>query len=206
MHLLKQVEINGIITLLPLQKESSCAQCGADDFLILNPLTGEPYMPGSIISGRIQKLLFDYFENKKINSPQDDKLLFLLFPPMKTENEKEQKPARLVVRDALPVDGMKISILPEESEKNPFEIIKLMATGEMEKFLEQILPLDFKLRLGLRIYEDSEKRERELLDIILLGLKLLAQKGLSKCGKISLRQLEVDGAPITLENTGLLEN
>lgn len=188
MRLLKQIDISGILSLHSPTLISHKDICNIFDFLIINPLTAEPYIPGSSILDRLNFLLFKYYGDKEYK-----KLSCQLFPPRENEENKLQAPARLVVRDALPVETTYEKFKKIFENNSPVEIIKRIKNGMPDGRWNKLSPLEFHLQLGLRIYEDSRKNEKKLLEFVIYGLHLMEQFGLNECGQLTITNLEIDG-------------
>lgn len=91
---------------------------GADSEVIKNPLTKEPYIPGSSIKGKLQTLLlyrYGVIDGDKLVFPEEYNTLKSLFKPV---DQGDICVTRAVFRDA---------IISEESKK---ELEKILGKGE----------------------------------------------------------------------------
>lgn len=186
MRLLKQIDITGKLLLTAELMDASATACDFSKFLIINPMTMEPYIPGSCIKDCLKNLLFN-----NLPPAMPPNLLSLIFPAENGRSDNAQAPARLVVRDALPNEATFKNFEKALGKSTPLEIMKTIKNGLSAEFWHNLSPMEFRLQLGLRIYEDSMRNEKELLKAVLLGLKLLEQKGLGECVKITLKHLEI---------------
>lgn len=124
--------------------------------LIFNPLTGEPYLPGSDLKNRLKTLLEKYAQKRG-----DPRLLGSLQTLFEEEN-RENAPARVIVRDAEIINPAIYHFHPRKPGEN-FSFPPVPA-GAL-----------FSLDAGAREYAGDP---RDLYTILGLGLKLLAESGL----------------------------
>lgn len=208
---------------------------GADNPVIKNPITQHPYIPGSSIKGKMRSLLewrlgvvgqtegkplnFCHISNNKIESDQlaGAKLILKLFggAPMHEPDEAliaEIGSSRLSFWDcALSADWLEFmhshnQPLTEAKMENTIDRIK--GTAEHPRITERVpASARFDFALSLRVHDDEN-----LMQTILLGLKLLELTGLGGSGsrgygKIMFRELKLDAEPIQdmLEQLDLLK-
>ena len=117
MRLLRQHDISGRIS---LSSQCVCSENGQQGLnpLIRNPLTGEVYLPGSFIKDKLKDLLKADFnsahqQTDPLREKKDAELVDSLFGTVPGAGIYESGPARLVVRDALPVADAGRSLDPE---------------------------------------------------------------------------------------------
>jgi CRISPR-associated protein Csm3 len=180
---------------------------GMDNPVIKNPLTKEPYIPGSSIKGKMRSLL--EWENKTVmksdgypcrcgepNCPicrvfgsgsNDDK-----------EKAKKRGPTRLIIRDAELTDDYKKEfpdgkpILEDKSENT----INRITAKAMPRSIERVVPgVEFNFELIYRVIDtgDGGKKDEELFDtVIRKGLKLLQDDYLGGGGSRGNGRIEFD--------------
>lgn len=148
------------------------------DCLIFNPVTGEPYLPGSELKRRL-RLLLEKDAATRANA-SELALIDYIF-------DDGEGPARVIFRDAPLISGASFAPPIRETGKKPF--FPPAPTGAR-----------FALDAGRRHYEGDPETLTPLLS---RGLKLLATKGLrdptlGAGGVISLENLTLDNAPLAL--------
>ncbi len=193
---------------------------GLDQPIIKNPVTKEPYIPGSSIRGKMRSMLETSLlmtnsetakavkDGKPCGCGQKGCIACTLFGPH-SEN-KESGPSRLLVRDAEMTEHykklFKAGRLPMEI-KNENSIDRLTGTALNPRPLERVpAGVCFDFCMALRVYEGDGD---ELLQYVLKGLKLLEMDaigggGSRGNGQIAIEDLTVDGKPQTLEMVRLL--
>ena len=189
---------------------------GVDNPVIKNPLTNEPYIPGSSIKGKIRSLLEwrtgfvqtaplgweDY-----VNSNSDEVLsilkLFGVGGQVLTEAQAEKiGPTRLSFWDC--------SLLPqwtEEVKKNAGEftevktenrIDRIKGTAEHPRQTERVpAGARFGFKVTVKVLDDEN-----LLELLLAGLKLVEVDGIGGSisrgyGKVKFEHLSLDGKDIS---------
>lgn len=195
---------------------------GTDNPVIKNPITQQPYIPGSSIKGKMRSLLewqlgvvghtdgqpLSFKHLKKLDGKTQDKAknLIKLFGgapdgDISPDLLSEIGPSRLAFWDcALEPDWVKEMdsknlLLTETKMENMIDRIK--GTAEHPRNTERVpatARFDFNLTLRVHDHED-------LIDTILVGLKLLELTGLGGSGsrgygKIAFRDLKLDGQDI----------
>lgn len=201
MRLIRQRDIGGRIIFEPVIGEKcDNAERLSQNILVFNPLTGEPYIPGSYLKERLEILLKKRLEKEPGETRK--KFYQLLFGSCENDSVKENAPWRLIIRDAL-LDEKCL----EHGERPVFSMMS--AKGEKGRqdrqeallknrifFLQQ--KLFFWLHIGVRIYEDVISEESGMLDYVLYGLELLEKEGFSPCLELHLENMDIDGASICL--------
>jgi CRISPR type III-A/MTUBE-associated RAMP protein Csm3 len=195
---------------------------GTDNPVIKNPITQHPYIPGSSIKGKMRSLLewqlgvvghtdgqpLSFKHLKRLDGKIQDKAknLIKLFGgapdgDISPDLLSEIGPSRLSFWDcALEADwanqmDSKNLLLTETKMENMIDRIK--GTAEHPRNTERVpatARFDFNLTLRVHDHED-------LVDTILVGLKLLELTGLGGSGsrgygKIAFRELKLDGQDI----------
>ena len=196
---------------------------GTDNPVIKNPVTGEPYIPGSSIKGKMRSSLewraglvavadgkplgFGHVERLEGEQRREGIQILSLFgySPTGTDMDealvREIGPTRLAFWDCN-LDPAWVSemrernmLLTEVKMENSIDRIK--GTAENPRNTERVpAGARFNFRLTLKVVDDEE-----LLDPVLDGLRLLELTGLGGSlsrgyGKIAFRNLQLDGEPI----------
>lgn len=191
---------------------------GTDNPVIKNPITQQPYIPGSSIKGKMRSLLewhlgviaetdgnpLSYKHLLKFDGKvkEKGKTLIKLFGgapdnDIKPELLKEIGPSRLAFWDCPLVPewvafmGDKNLLLTETKMENTIDRIK--GTAENPRNTERVpATAKFDFKLTLRVHDGED-----LTDLLLIGLKLLEYTGLGGSGsrgygKIAFRGLKLD--------------
>jgi len=196
---------------------------GTDNPVIKNPATGEPYIPGSSIKGKMRSTMewyagvvgvadgkplgFDHV--KKMESDQRTEGIKILqlfgYSPTGTDMDedlvREVGPTRLAFWDC----GLEQAWVKSMRDRNPLltetkmenSIDRIKGTAENPRNTERVpAGARFDFRLTLKIVDDED-----LVDFVLLGLRLLELTGIGGSlsrgyGKIAFCDLALDGKPI----------
>lgn len=168
---------------------------GADSNVIKNPLTKEPYIPGSSLKGKLRSLLeykYGKIDNKKILV--NNKEIKNLFEPV--ENENKVSITRAIFRDLYLSDESKEKIqsmlglgqFTEVKAENKIDRIK--GSAENPRFIERVpAGAVFKGEIILTIYEGDDKEElkTKLLESLnLLEVNYLGGSGTRGYGKVKI--------------------
>lgn len=203
---------------------------GIDNPVIKHPHTGEPYIPGSSLKGKLRFLLewaFDRIRadglpwganDRKENSTADpdDPLLRLFGTPIKRD-AWTGGPTRLLVRDALLNDDWRhhvtAEMLPLTEEKTEVVIDRIAGKAHNigPRHTERVpAGTQFDLEMVVRIYDlgDGGRRDEECLNWLIAGLQLLELDALGGSGsrgygRIRFSDLvyhDLDGATVSLDN------
>lgn len=195
---------------------------GTDNPVIKNPITQEPYIPGSSIKGKMRSLLewhlgvvaqtdgqpmsFKHLKqiDKKIESKAKDLIkLFGGAPDSNIDEDlvKEIGPSRLAFWDCSLDSNWtkqmndKNLLLTEVKMENSIDRIR--GTAENPRNTERVpATAKFDFNLTIRVHDNED-----LLDTVLQGLKLLELTGLGGSGsrgygKIQFNDLKLDDKPI----------
>lgn len=191
---------------------------GMDNPIIRNPLTKEPYIPGSSIKGKLRSAiewregLLAATEGKTCSCGKSDCIVCRVFGSAnsKSEGSKDRGPTRLVVRDAVLTQkwaqrfasGVK---LIEEKYENSLNRITAVANPRP---IERVVPgVEFDFEMSYRIIDTGDKGkidEDNFNSVVLAGLKMLEDDylgggGSRGNGQIEFRDLKDEsGSPITL--------
>ena len=188
---------------------------GLDQPIIKHPLTGEPYIPGSSLKGKIRSLLEIKYKKFVLNGDKKgepcncgDCLICLVFGTSAAE-KKAQGPTRLLVRDANLTKKWKTVFengeLPMEI-KYENRINRITGTAKDPRPIERVpAGVEFDFTMNLRIFENDS--EENIIKLIKQGLGLLQLDALGGCGsrgygQILFDNLKIDGNKI--ENDELI--
>src|SRR5690606_18138680 len=193
---------------------------GTDSPVVKDPLTGQPYIPGSSLKGKIRSLLewrhglvlaaegntysFKHLAKDENNSAGRAVIKLFGGAPDKAEDRLVTSigPTRLAFWDCPlsndwkieEVDSRNLLITEVKSENS---INRIAGTAESPRFIERVIAgarFDFTLTLKVLAGDD-------LLDTVLLGLRLLELDSLGGSGsrgygKIKFAALKLDGTDL----------
>ena len=202
---------------------------GIDNPVIKNPITNEPYIPGSSLKGKTRFLLEHYYGlvssgdipgvKERGDNHWDKNKIAVIYGHM--EHDKEPtKPTRVIFSDSkllrvmnedgtLETDKEKLkekmlSDFVESKTEVAIDRITGTAKGGALRIIERVpAGVVFDLEVILKSYESDE--EDEFLNILLKGLKLLQNDALGGSGsrgsgRIEIRDLKVDGVDKSLDD------
>lgn len=165
---------------------------GADSTVVKNPLTNEPYVPGSSMKGKIRALL-TYVYGEIVNTDKEPKLqisdptILSLFQPLGEEYSHTIQLSRAVFRDAV-LTKESAAHLQEYLGTGTFTEIKaensidpLKGKAANPRFIERVpAGARFKGQILLQIFEGDN--EKELTSFLLEGLRLVEKNYLGGSG------------------------
>lgn len=182
---------------------------GPDKFVVRNPLTNKPYIPGSSLKGKMRSLieLMDgtiNFDNRG-NGPTKD-------PGTRAGNlfgtvGEYQQPSRLIVRDAdliSEMDDFKNTDLPFTETKTEVSIDRITASANPRTFERVPAGAMFKLQMVLNVFDTDN--ERNLMDTLKQALKLLQDDYLGGHGSRGYGQIEIANLKFDERNKSFYEN
>jgi CRISPR-associated protein Csm3 len=216
MKLQKYKTITGKITVktgLHIGGSSETIEIGGNDNpIIRNPLTNQPYIPGSSIKGKMRSLL--EWKLEKID-PEGDPHKWCGDPDCPicrifgtSSDEAKIGPTRLIVRDAeisqdyrnyMKEKGITDFDLVEEKYEN--SINRITARANPRPIERVAAGVEFDFELSYRIFDMEGKfqvTDEDLFKYVLDGLKYIQQDtlggaGSRGCGKVEFVDLMVDG-------------
>ena len=169
---------------------------GTDNPVIKNPLTGEPYIPGSSLKGKMRSLLQLYTGNEK------DANVAKLFGI--ASDDKDNRPesvglARLSFWDCFFTDSWRRKLKEEQISATEIKmentIDRKTGTAKNPRNTERVLSgTEFGFNLSVKFFGDDDREK--LLDIVLGTIKLLEQDSLGGSGsrgygKIKFKNLNI---------------
>ena len=189
-QLLKKIFIQGEFKLLSGTRiggsSSAMSIGGIDNIIIRNPMDNKPYLPGSSIKGKMRSLIeqrdgtIGEYSSKIVKfgvSLDSDSLASKLFGFSATTNqETNQHPSRLIVRDAhlsdyINEDFFKNTDLPFAEIKAEVTIDRVTAKAN-PRFIERVpAGATFKAEFVLNIF--SSENETDLIKTVFEALTLL---------------------------------
>jgi len=203
MKLKKIVKISGEIKLLSgLHIGGGGASLeigGLDQPIIKHPITGEPYIPGSSLKGKIRSLLELKYDKCKDGKPCycGNCLICRVFGVGASNKETSLGPTRILVRDSFMKDEWrekyKNGELPLEI-KYENTINRITGTAEHPRPLERVPEgVEFEFNMSVRIFNGDD--EDEILSLIkqgmaLLELDALGGNGSRGCGHIKFKKVK----------------
>lgn len=185
---------------------------GIDNPVVKNPITDEPYIPGSSLKGKMRSLL-EWQEapdvliqngGKVLNDPKYDvcKLFGVSPNNLNKESDNVQEKilvSRAIVRDAYLTEESK-QMLQSQLGENIFTEIKAenninrLTSKASPRFFERVPKgAEFKGEIVLTQYVEEDKR---LLDLLLKGMRLLQDNylggsGSRGAGKIKFKDVKI---------------
>ena len=187
-QLLKKIIIRGEIEattgLLIGGSNTSMGIGGPDKMVIRNPISNEPYIPGSSIKGKMRSLLevsYGYIAEGKMGKvkyvPNND-------PKLNNDVEK-QRPSRVVFRDGKLLNGESFrdkTDLPFTETKTEVVIDRITSAAMPRTFERVPAGAKFDLEIVLNIYSNDPHSENELVKLTLNGLQLIQDDYLGGSG------------------------
>lgn len=198
--LIKKVIYTGTITLktgLHIGGSNTALNIGGPDkFVVRNPITNQPYIPGSSLKGKMRSLIeivngcvtiTDKGEVKASNDPNS--VSGSLFGV--ATNNKDNKPSRLIVRDAelLNADELENTDLLYTESKTENSVDRVTASATPRTFERVPAGAQFKLNMVLNIFEGED--EQALKKTLQQALSLLQDDYLGGHGSRGYGQVEI---------------
>lgn len=191
---------------------------GMDNPIIRNPLTREPYIPGSSIKGKMRSLMEWKLDKLKTTGGEvcscgnSDCEICRVFGSANTKSEgaKDKGPTRLIVRDATLTDEWKNHFkagkaLIEEKAENSLNRITAEA---IPRPIERVVPgVEFDFEIAYRVIDtdDNGEKDKEYFETVVKeSLRLLQNDYLGGGGSRGNGQIEFidlkdeEGGAITL--------
>jgi CRISPR-associated protein Csm3 len=199
---------------------------GTDNPVVKDPLTGQPYIPGSSLKGKIRSLLewrhglvgvaegspFSFKHLAKNESNSAGRQLIALFGGAPENSDKVKQlagdigPTRLAFWDCPLNPEWKKTVadarnLLTTEAKSENTINRISGVADNPRFTERVIAgAEFNFMLTLKVLDGDD-----LLPMLLDGLKLLTLDSLGGSGsrgygKVAFRDLKLDDAPFELPN------
>lgn len=197
----KKVLYNGVITLktgLHIGGTNAALNIGGPDkFVVRNPISNKPYIPGSSFKGKLRSLIEishgiveadnkgNYYASKDPNS-----LSGQLFGV--ATGESNNRPSRLIVRDAeliTPDEKFTNTDLPYTESKTEVAIDRLTASANPRTFERVPAGAQFKLSMVLNVFAGDD--EKKLKDTLKEAIEILQVDYLGGNGSRGYGQVEI---------------
>lgn len=177
---------------------------GMDNPIIRNPLTHEPYIPGSSIKGKMRSLMEWKFDKLKSTGgkvcscglPECKVCRVFGSANTKSEEAKDRGPTRLIVRDAVLTKEWKEKFRNGNSiveEKNENSLNRITAKANPRP-IERIVPgVEFDFEISYRVIDTGDNGETDkkyFKEVVLESLKLLQDDYLGGGGSRGNGQIE----------------
>ncbi len=170
---------------------------GADNTVVRNPITNEPYIPGSSLKGKMRSLVeklegkFSQVNMNKVkyvayvDDPEDIICKIFGTMPEKMNKENGKPTSRLIVRDCVLINKEELENAKETdmpyTEVKTEVVIDRITSAAVPRQIERVpAGAKFKLRLLLNIYNGDN--EDELLNKVLEALTLVQNDYLGGSG------------------------
>jgi len=193
-QLLKKIFIKGEIealTGLLIGGTNSAMQIGGTDKMVIrNPITNQPYVPGSSLKGKMRSLLeqsYGYIEEVnmgKVKNGVSQNIAHVttrLFGNAKGDDK--QQPSRIIVRDGGLVNGSEFANKTElpYTETKTEVVIDRITSAAMPRTFERV-PAGAKFSLDIVINIFDTDKESELVSHAIKGLLMVQDDYLGGCG------------------------
>ena len=193
----KKIKYAGVITLktgLHIGGTNASLNIGGPDkFVVRNPLTNIPYIPGSSLKGKMRSLVEIYNGETNNGKPTNNvnTKAGSLFGV--SGDSDSSRPSRLIVRDA-ELDISKPELfentdLPYTESKTEVTIDRVTAKANPRTFERVPAGAQFKLNMVLNIFEDED--EQALKETLKQAISLLHDDSLGGHGSRGYGQVEI---------------
>lgn len=168
---------------------------GLDNVVIKDTRTGDPYIPGSSLKGRMRAIL--EWRNGKIGrggGPCDcgepNCPACRIFGTASSEGKGNVGPTRVLVRDAMITPESRKQFLEEEPHrltevKYENTIDRVTGTAKNPRGLERVLPgIEFSVEILYRVFDvdgDGGETDKKMFENVLTGLSLVEDDALGGC-------------------------
>lgn len=199
--LVKKVIYTGTITLktgLHIGGSNTALNIGGPDkFVVRNPINNQPYIPGSSLKGKMRSLVeivngcVSINEKGEVKASNDPNSVSGSLFGVATNN-KNNKPSRLIVRDAELLNAEKLGntdLLYTES-KTENSVDRVTASATPRTFERVPAGAQFKLNMVLNIFEGED--EVQLKATLKQAIELLEDDYLGGHGSRGYGQIEID--------------
>ncbi|OON98958.1 MAG: type III-A CRISPR-associated RAMP protein Csm3 [Epulopiscium sp. Nele67-Bin004] len=224
---LKQIKhITGVITLqsgLAIGGNQSAIEIGGNDQPILRmPITGEPYIAGSSIKGKMRMLsewnLGKVTDGKVHSCANKTCPICRIFGHGSSDDRNNAKvgPTRLIVRDAILTDDSKQKLRQlretkgQDTELKYENTINRLTSAATPRNKERVpSSIQFELDITYKVLDidDNGKNDEENFGYVLQALKLVTLDGIGSAvsrgsGAVSM-DIYVDGQPVDIDTIQL---
>ena len=171
-----------------------------DNAVVRNPVSNEPYIPGSSLKGKMRSLLelaYGYVKSKSMGNVKfvgnDDPNLITTRLFGSARGDEKQRPSRIIVRDGELLNGDDLSnteLLYTEGKTEV--VIDRITSAAMPRQLERVpAGAEFALNIVLNIMEeDNQSDEEELITQLFKSLLMVQDDYLGGSGSRGSGQVE----------------
>jgi CRISPR-associated protein Csm3 len=192
---------------------------GVDSPVVRNPLTEEPYIPGSSLKGKIRTLL-EWYEGKvaeggkvwsskearkKSGNDVNKDIILNLFGNGETDENYKGGPSRLSFSDCFLTKESSVMLrdkgcLTEEKAEVSIDRVKGTAAGFGPRHMERVpAGARFSFSVSCKIFEPADNEE-ELIKLLKTGMKLLELDALGGSGSRGYGKLRFELTDDSLED------
>lgn len=215
----KKIIIKGqleLITGLHIGGSSEQADIGGvDNIVIRNPITQEPFIPGSSLKGKIRSLLqLSRGEMRESQTGSDVCQLFGASEGRDEHKGKDGNPSRVLFRDAMLTKEWSSKLGDSEYTDMPFTEVKtenridrIKGSAEHPRQMERVpAGTHFEINLVVNVFEGDS--QDQLLGVLKEGIQLLEDDYLGGSGSRGYGQvkLHIDWKSIELRDTNWYKN
>ncbi len=197
-QLSKKLVISGEVTALTgliIGGTSTALAIGMPDKLVVrNPVTNQPYIPGSSLKGKMRSLIElrdgtiggkggGGIEHGASNDPNAAACKLFGYTQGNDKNKAQQQPSRLIVRDSNLINAealAKIGDMPYSEIKAENSIDRITSAANPRFFERVPAGAKFNLSLVLNIFTSDD--EDELISDLIASLKMVEDDYLGGCG------------------------
>lgn len=226
MRIVKIIQVSGeieVVTGLHIGASKESIEIGGmDNPIVKVPTTGDPYIPGSSIKGKMRSLL-EWYLGKISNSgnawsskdPNDD-ISRIFGVGNNPKDPFKGGPTRIIVRDAFITDDCKKNFIENGylfTEDKYENSINRITSNAMPRPIERVVPgVKFAFEMQYRVMDidgDNGALDEKYFDeVVIKGLKLIEMDALGGGGsrgngKICFKGLKADSKNIDLSQVSL---
>lgn len=182
---------------------------GADKVVVRNPLTNQPYIPGSSIKGKMRSLLEKLEGKIGTGGGPCNCGTCLICQVFGVAAEKKKMPARLIVRDSdlknpELLEKSKFTDMPYTEVKTEVVIDRITSAATPRSFERVPAGAIFNLKLVCNIYQGDE--EQEILDKVFEALTLVQEDYLGGSGTRGYGEVKIKVAvPLKYKDQSIYE-
>lgn len=221
MKLVNIIQLNGIITVvtgLHIGAGNDTVEIGGlDNPIIRNPLTHEPYIPGSSLRGKMRFLA--EWDSGKVKEKEDGKPHGCCDPKCKIckvfgtieRTHGLRGPTRLIVRDAMISESFEFDhqSMVETKISTAIDRHTGAALGSSLRNMERVAPgVQFSFEMIYRVFDlqgDNGHTDRENFSVVLRAIQLVENDTLGGCGSRGCGKVMFNGLRLRGHETTCIE-
>jgi CRISPR-associated protein Csm3 len=165
---------------------------GPDKFVVRNPLTNLPYIPGSSLKGKMRSLI-ELFYGETNNGGPSTNIQSHAGQLFGVATKEEKRHSRIIVRDATLIEDKEKFIntdLPYTETKNEVAIDRVTASSNPRTFERVPAGAQFALSMVLNVYDTDN--EEALISTLKTAIKLLHDDYLGGQGSRGYGHIHID--------------